>query len=120
MVMDYHMLDMEDHIKQLCEHQGPKVRLHSLPIPFFSLYLQSNDVLKWFAQLLSALAYLGNCHVAHCDLKLKNILLSKEDTLKLCDFGSAIKFPPPNMTMIYQRGTSINCVFLKHVCYIQV
>jgi len=25
MVMDYHALDMEDHIKELFEHQGPKV-----------------------------------------------------------------------------------------------
>jgi len=26
MVMDFHTLDMEEHIKELFEHQGPKVR----------------------------------------------------------------------------------------------
>ena len=30
MVMDYHTLDMEDHIKDLFEHQGPKVSHISL------------------------------------------------------------------------------------------
>lgn len=60
-------------------------------------------MLKWFAQLLSALAYLNGCNVAHRDLKLKNILLSKGDDIKVCDFGSAIKLPP-NMVMIFQRG----------------
>ena len=64
-------------------------------------------MLKWFAQLLSALAYLDNCHIAHCDLKLKNILLSKEDNLKLCDFGSAMKLPP-DMKMTFQRGILTN------------
>ena len=61
-------------------------------------------MLKWFAQLLSALTYLNSCHIAHCDLKLKNILLSKEDNLKLCDFGSAMKLSP-DMMMTFQRGT---------------
>ena len=61
-------------------------------------------MLKWFAQLLSALAYLSSCHIAHCDLKLKNILLSNNDDLKLCDFGSAMKLPSADMTMVFQRG----------------
>lgn len=62
-------------------------------------------MLRWFAQLLSALAYLSSCDIAHCDLKLKNILLSKDDSIKLCDFGSALKLPP-GMTMTFQRGIS--------------
>lgn len=30
MVMDFHSLDMEENIKELCEHQGPKVRSYSM------------------------------------------------------------------------------------------
>lgn len=34
MVMDYHTLDMEENIKDLYEHQGPKVRLDCLLAEF--------------------------------------------------------------------------------------
>ncbi|XP_065885174.1 uncharacterized protein [Dysidea avara] len=87
MVMDYHTLDMEAHIKDLFEHQGPK----------------NTDVLKWFTQLLSALAYLDSYYIVHRDLKLTNILLSKDGNLKLCDFGSAVQLAP-EMTLLFQRG----------------
>ena len=35
MVMDYHTLDMEENIKDLCAHRGPKVRLYLLILNFF-------------------------------------------------------------------------------------
>ena len=34
MVMDYHTLDMEENIKDLCAHRGPKVRLYLLMLNF--------------------------------------------------------------------------------------
>ena len=75
-------------------------------------------MLKWFTQLLSALAYLDSCHIVHCDLKLKNILLSKDDNLKLCDFGSAIKLTQ-DMTMTFQRGiynSKVHVLYLPYAC----
>ena len=73
-------------------------------------------MLKWFAQLLSALAYLDSCHIAHRDMKLKNILLSKEDNLKVCDFGSAIKLGP-DMTITYLRGITIYYLYKIIFCF---
>jgi serine/threonine-protein kinase HSL1, negative regulator of Swe1 kinase len=40
-------------------------------------------------QLARALVYLGKASVIHRDIKLENILLDKDQRVKLCDFGSA-------------------------------
>lgn len=40
-------------------------------------------------QLISALKYLSQKLILHRDLKLSNLLLSKDMTLKVCDFDSA-------------------------------
>ncbi|GMT28641.1 hypothetical protein PFISCL1PPCAC_19938 [Pristionchus fissidentatus] len=52
---------------------------------------RSCKFLLW--QILSALKYLHNKGIAHCDLKPENVLLSQQNTqfpqTKLCDFGYA-------------------------------
>ena len=50
--------------------------------------LSMREVQGFSIQLLSAVAYLDSLRLCHRDLKPENILL-REDTLKLCDFGSA-------------------------------
>ena len=42
---------------------------------------------RYFQQLISALRYCHNKGVVHRDLKAENLLLSKENNLKICDFG---------------------------------
>jgi|Transcript_3169 serine/threonine protein kinase len=42
-----------------------------------------------FKQLAQGLAYLHRNHVAHLDLSLENVLLDKNDNVKICDFGMA-------------------------------
>lgn len=45
---------------------------------------------KYFKELIKALNYMHNViHVVHRDIKPKNLLLSSQNTLKVCDFGSA-------------------------------
>jgi serine/threonine protein kinase len=44
-------------------------------------------VQKIFAQLVGAVSYVHNLSCVHRDLKLENILLDKNENVKLCDFG---------------------------------
>ncbi len=45
--------------------------------------------LKYFIQqLLLGLKYLNNCGLIHCDLKLKNIFLTKDFSIKIGDYGT--------------------------------
>ncbi len=67
-----------------------------------------NTVVKWkretrerltfhyFVQLMSGVKYLHDVGYAHRDLKLENLLLSKDGVLKIADFGVSkkLKFNP--------------------------
>ncbi|KAH9378191.1 hypothetical protein HPB48_009184 [Haemaphysalis longicornis] len=44
---------------------------------------------RFFMQLVSALAYLHQNDIAHRDLKCENVLLTKDDLVKLADFSFA-------------------------------
>eukprot|EP00330_Aristerostoma_sp_ATCC50986_P012058 CAMPEP_0114583374 /NCGR_PEP_ID=MMETSP0125-20121206/7120_1 /TAXON_ID=485358 ORGANISM="Aristerostoma sp., Strain ATCC 50986" /NCGR_SAMPLE_ID=MMETSP0125 /ASSEMBLY_ACC=CAM_ASM_000245 /LENGTH=138 /DNA_ID=CAMNT_0001776793 /DNA_START=372 /DNA_END=788 /DNA_ORIENTATION=+ len=49
-------------------------------------------VRTYFRQLIEGLEYLHNQNVAHCDLKLGNLLMGEQYKLKLLDFdGSYVK-----------------------------
>lgn len=50
------------------------------------------DIKCLMIQLLKAVHYLHNNYVLHRDLKLSNILLDKNGSLKLADFGLARYF----------------------------
>lgn len=38
---------------------------------------------KWFLQILSALKYLHDLHVAHCNLSCKSIMITRDDNIKI-------------------------------------
>lgn len=48
-------------------------------------------VRSFFIQIFSAVNYLHKNGIAHMDLKLENLLLCVDNTIKLTDFGCAIK-----------------------------
>lgn len=51
----------------------------------------SNLIRSYLYQLLKSLKYLHKIGIIHRDVKPENLLVDKEGTLKLCDFGFARK-----------------------------
>lgn len=49
------------------------------------------EALCLFTQLLSAVAYMHDQGIAHRDLKVENVLVARDGTVKLIDFGSAAR-----------------------------
>ena len=49
--------------------------------------LSEQEAKRYFFQIMSAIAYLHELHVAHRDIKLENILITAGDCAKLSDFG---------------------------------
>lgn len=58
-----------------------------------SKYLEENEARRLFLQLFSVLRHLHAAHfLVHRDLKLENVLMDKENNIKLIDFGLSSTF----------------------------
>eukprot|EP00731_Ephydatia_muelleri_P030669 Em0022g183a len=67
-------VSMKAHVDSLIANKGPQV----------------GDVLRWFEDLLRGLVFLESHCVAHRDLKMDNLLLSRNGRVVIADFGKAI------------------------------
>jgi protein-serine/threonine kinase len=57
-------------------------------------YLKDNVARRLFAQLVSGVGYLHKKGIVHRDLKLENLLLDRNRTIIITDFGFANTFDP--------------------------
>nr|XP_039259742.1 serine/threonine-protein kinase Nek2-like isoform X2 [Styela clava] len=55
-------------------------------------YFPENKVLKWMAQIVSAVSYMHSKKILHRDLKTENVFIVKPDIAKLGDFGISKEF----------------------------
>ncbi|CEP07484.1 hypothetical protein [Parasitella parasitica] len=55
-------------------------------------FLQETEAKRLFAQLISGVDYMHQKHIVHRDLKLENLLLSKDRDIIITDFGFANRF----------------------------
>ena len=65
-------------------------------------------VQKIFSQLVGAVSYIHNKSCVHRDLKLENILLDRNENVKLCDFG---------FTREYEGKANYLQTFCGTICY---
>ena len=54
-------------------------------------YLEQNRAIKIFLQVVKGVSYCQSKDINHRDIKLENILVLEDDTIKLIDFGFAVK-----------------------------
>ena len=86
LVLDYHPQNLHSWLSQ-----------HSSPMPY-------ETALKLTEQLMEAVLYLEGNNIRHLDLKLRNLLVTEDDTVVLCDFGCAVQFSDDTFTLRYTRG----------------
>ncbi len=59
----------------------------------FSFYIKS-----FIFQLLNGIKYIHSRNIIHCDIKLRNILVTDEFILKICDFGLSLSYDVNNVS----------------------
>ncbi|KAG4304999.1 hypothetical protein PORY_001674 [Pneumocystis oryctolagi] len=60
---------------------------------------------KWFRDLILGIEYLHAHGICHCDIKPGNLLLSKDGTLKISDFGISKMFTKDDDAFYKVKGT---------------
>lgn len=86
LVLDYHLTDLETWV-------------NDYPAP-----MQFEALLSAAEQIMEAVVYLEKNLICHLDLKMSNILVTRDNCMVLCDFGCAVQFTDNSFCMPFVRG----------------
>lgn len=86
----------------------PYYRRGSLNQLIDSKYLTVKEIIKYSLDFLSAVYYLHDNNMIHCDIKPNNILINDYNNAILSDFGSAIQLD-------YAGNGKLKNVYYKHI-----
>ncbi len=90
-------------MEYLCNNLGDMIG-EDFEVEKDSRVIKPDKVIDYGKQILSGLSYLHHNGIVHRDIKPFNILVSDEDTIKICDFGMAlvegVAFSGPSMMQI--------------------
>jgi serine/threonine-protein kinase len=90
-------------MEYLCNNLGEMIG-EDFQMEKTSRIIQPEKVIEYGTQILSGLSYLHHNGIVHRDIKPFNILVTDEDTIKICDFGMAlvegVSFNGPSMMQI--------------------
>jgi len=82
-----------------------------LPYPHLQSYLDEHGNMDEciargiFTQLCKAVVYIHSNHFVHHDIKLENVLVDRNNNIKVVDFGLSIYLPQPNMKVSKFSGS---------------
>lgn len=68
-------------------------------------YVNENQILDWFTQIVLAMHYVHKHRILHRDLKTQNVFLTKDNRVKLGDFGIARVLNAPVEMAVTVIGT---------------
>jgi serine/threonine protein kinase len=96
----------ENHVYMICEycHRGS---LHDILRDKNKNVFLEDEVRYFTRSILNGIHHCHQNHIAHCDMKPANILLSNSDDWKICDFGNSLKNTRESVGLTRKSGTPL-------------